>query len=72
MKYEDSLYCIMERGMLRISSAKDVYSLQKARELTVLEFNEFCSRNVVRSVVEISYRSWIDSTYLMLRTYLKE
>ena len=72
MKYEDSLYYIMERGMLRMSSAKDVYSLQKARERTVLEFNEFCERNVVRSVVEISYRSWIDVTYLMLRTYLKE
>lgn len=55
-----------------MSSAKDVYSLQKARERTVLEFNEFCARNVVRSVLEISYRSWIDVTYLMLRTYLKE
>lgn len=72
MKYEDSLYCIMVRGMLRMTSAKDVYSLQKDRERTVLEFNEFCARNVVRSVVEISYRSWIDVTYLMLRTYLKE
>lgn len=55
-----------------MSSAKDVYSLQKARDSTVLEFNEFCARNVVRNVVEISYRSWIDVTYLMLRTYLKE
>lgn len=72
MKYEDSLYCLIERAMFKMSSSKDVYSLQKARERTVLEFNEFCAHNVVRSVVEISYRSWIDVTYLMLRTYLKE
>ena len=72
MKYEDTLYALMERAMSRMTSANDLNTLQKKWEKSIREYYEYEKDKVIRDIIRISYITWLDNTYLMLRTYLKE
>lgn len=70
MKYEDSLYCVMERAMSRMTSAEDITTLLNRRNEAIEEFETFCQHSVVRGAMGINYITWLNMTYLMLRQYL--
>lgn len=72
MEYKDSLYCLMERSMAKMTSANDLTTLQKKWKESVREYYEYAMDKELRDIIRISYSTWLDQTYLMLRTYLKE
>ena len=72
MKYEDTLYDLMERAMSRMTSANDLNTLQKKWKKSIREYYEYAIDKEIRDIIRISYITWLDNTYLMLRTYLKE
>lgn len=72
MKYEDTLYALMERAMTRMTSANDLTTLRKKWKKSVREYYEYANDKVIRDIITISYITWRDNTYLMLRTYLIE
>ena len=72
MKYEDSLYCIMERAMCKMTSAEDLTTLVKRWDESIDDYVAFINEHDISLINRISYRAWLDQTYLMLRTYLKE
>ena len=53
MKYEDTLYALMERAMTRITSANDLTTLQKKWEKSVSEYYEYAKDKVIRDIIRI-------------------
>ena len=58
--------------MTRMTSANDLITLQKKWEKSVSEYYEYAKDKIIRDIIRISYITWLDNTYLMLRTYLIE
>lgn len=72
MKNEDTLYDLMERAMNIMASAEDLTTLRRLYLYSMAEYIKWTNTNELNSVVKIAYRSWLDQTYLMVRTYMKE
>lgn len=72
MKYEETLYCLMERAMCKMTSSKDLTTLREAWNKSIDDSFKYINNKDVSLTTRIAYRAWLDQTYLMLRTYLKE
>lgn len=72
MNYELGLYNLMDCAVTRMTLATDLTTLRSAWDKSVDESCKYINNREVSLSTRIAYRAWLDQTYLMLRTYLKE
>lgn len=72
MKCELGLYDLMDCAIERMTLATDLTTLHRAWDRSVDESCKYINNRDISLHTRIAYRAWLDQTYLMLRTYMKE